>query len=44
MTLKRQKIWAKPFSCTLIADSIATKNDSSTSFVFVFSTLRKKTK
>jgi hypothetical protein len=34
--IKTQNIWVKRFSCTLVANSIAIKNDFSTSIVLVF--------
>jgi hypothetical protein len=41
---QRQNIWVKPFSCTLVANSIAIKFDSSTSFVLVFNFVNYKIK
>jgi hypothetical protein len=42
--IKRQNISVKFFSCTLVGNSITTKNDSPTSFVFVFNFVNYTTK
>jgi len=42
--IKRQNIWLKPCSYTLVANSIAIKNDVFTNFVLVFSFVNYTTK
>jgi hypothetical protein len=43
MTLEKIN-WVKPFSCTLVENLVVIKNDSPTSFVFVFSFVNYTTK